>query len=185
MDNKNRKEIKIRSLNKLLKYNIVSLYQIPSLYFYKDLSYFQLKLAQMELNQFFINPLLFYHRSAFCERVGEKYSSHYYFSSIKGNKQRNRENNYLTHSLYLYKAKSIPQNIRALINYAGIPDDGVIFDPFCGSGTICLEAGLMNYKSIGIDVNPFSCILSEIKTNILSIDIETIEKNFPYFMNKY
>lgn len=57
MDNKNRKEIKIRSLNKLLKYNIVSLYQIPSLYFYKDLSYFQLKLAQMELNQFFINPL--------------------------------------------------------------------------------------------------------------------------------
>ena len=37
----------------------------------------------------------------------------------------------------------------------------VVLDPFCGSGTVGLEAVLLNRSFIGFDLNPFSCLLAE------------------------
>jgi len=45
-----------------------------------------------------------------------------------------------------------PKLARCLINLTGI-QRGTILDPFCGTGGILIEAGLMNLKFIGIDIS--------------------------------
>ena len=46
-----------------------------------------------------------------------------------------------------------PKLARALVNVSGIKGDEVLLDPFCGTGGFLIEAGLMNIKSIGYDIN--------------------------------
>jgi tRNA (guanine10-N2)-dimethyltransferase len=40
---------------------------------------------------------------------------------------------------------------RAMVNLAGLNEDEILCDPFCGTGTILLEAESMGIRSIGID----------------------------------
>jgi tRNA (guanine10-N2)-dimethyltransferase len=46
-----------------------------------------------------------------------------------------------------------PRLARCIINLAGLTDGGVILDPFCGTGGLLLEAGLMDFTTIGADIN--------------------------------
>ena len=46
-----------------------------------------------------------------------------------------------------------PKLARAMANLTGAEEDEVILDPFCGSGGILIEAGLMEMKTIGYDIN--------------------------------
>ncbi|MBT7902418.1 methyltransferase domain-containing protein [Candidatus Woesearchaeota archaeon] len=46
-----------------------------------------------------------------------------------------------------------PKLARACINLTGIQTGKTLCDPFCGSGGILLEAGLMRFKTIGYDVD--------------------------------
>ncbi|MFH0892118.1 MAG: DNA methyltransferase [Candidatus Falkowbacteria bacterium] len=47
-----------------------------------------------------------------------------------------------------------PKLAQIMINLARAPKDGVILDPFCGSGTILTEAALLGYKNmIGADIS--------------------------------
>ncbi|MAH33099.1 hypothetical protein CL615_01780 [archaeon] len=46
-----------------------------------------------------------------------------------------------------------PKLARAMVNLTGIGRNETILDPFCGSGGILLEAGLMGLKSIGYDIS--------------------------------
>lgn len=46
-----------------------------------------------------------------------------------------------------------PKLARALINISGIKKGEVLLDPFCGTGGFLIEAGLMNIKCIGYDIN--------------------------------
>ncbi len=50
---------------------------------------------------------------------------------------------------------------RILINLAGVSRGATILDPFCGIGTILLEASRMGFLAIGIDENPKAIALSE------------------------
>jgi len=60
---------------------------------------------------------------------------------------------YITHSLFYYPAKFIPQIPRfCLKNYT--KDGDWVIDPFAGSGTVGLEAVLMNRNAILLDINP-------------------------------
>ena len=43
---------------------------------------------------------------------------------------------------------------------AGCPEDGVVIDPFFGSGTTGLAAAKNNRSFIGIEINPKSCLLA-------------------------
>ena len=45
-----------------------------------------------------------------------------------------------------------PKIARALVNITSIKKDGVLLDPFCGTGGILIEAGLMGIKVIGSDI---------------------------------
>ena len=73
---------------------------------------------------------------------------------------------YLTHGIHSYTARLIPQIPRYFAErYANEGD--IILDPFCGSGTTCLEAKLVGKDSIGIDINPLAVLISKVKTTPL------------------
>jgi len=46
-----------------------------------------------------------------------------------------------------------PKLARAMVNLTGAKQKDTILDPFCGSGGILLEAGLIGMKTIGYDIN--------------------------------
>lgn len=85
--------------------------------------------------------------------------------------RRSRE--YLGHGIHKYKAKFFPRFVRSLINICHPESTGTILDPFCGSGTTVLEAGLLGLDGIGNDIDPLSCLISHAKVNfpLLSIDV--------------
>lgn len=46
-----------------------------------------------------------------------------------------------------------PRLARALVNLSRIKKDHVLFDPFCGTGGILIEAGLVGAKTVGSDID--------------------------------
>ena len=73
------------------------------------------------------------------------------------------DTNYLTHGLHPYPARMIPQVAGRLLERYASEGDWVL-DPFCGSGTVLVEARLHKMNSIGIDINPLACLLAEVKS---------------------
>lgn len=80
-----------------------------------------------------------------------------------GNKTARRHREYLSHGIHRYVAKFFPRFARALINISLPAQKGVVLDPFSGSGTTGLEAGLMGLHSICSDIDPLSCLISKSK----------------------
>lgn len=68
----------------------------------------------------------------------------------------------LTHYLFRYPAKFHPPVARTLIEKFTNPQD-VILDPFCGSGTLLVEALPLGRRIIGIDVDPVAAFVSHAK----------------------
>lgn len=67
------------------------------------------------------------------------------------------------HGFHSYPARLHPQTARVLIE--GLSEAGeTVFDPFCGSGTVLLEAALAKRKAVGTDVNPLGVALARFKT---------------------
>jgi tRNA (guanine10-N2)-dimethyltransferase len=46
-----------------------------------------------------------------------------------------------------------PKLARACVNLTGIPVGKVLTDPFCGTGGILIEAGLMRFNTVGYDIS--------------------------------
>ena len=76
---------------------------------------------------------------------------------------------YLTHSLHPYPAKFPPQLPNAILKKFGKKGQ-VVLDPFCGSGTTLVEARLLGFNAIGVDVNGLSSLLSKVKSTPLTAD---------------
>ena len=53
--------------------------------------------------------------------------------------------------------------------------DCLVLDPFCGSGTVLLEAILSGHNSIGCDANPLARIIAKVKTNPIDPDLLRLE----------
>ena len=60
---------------------------------------------------------------------------------------------YLTHAIFAYPAKFIPQVVRYAINTYTKEGDWVV-DPFAGSGTVGVEAYLCKRNAVLLDLNP-------------------------------
>lgn len=75
--------------------------------------------------------------------------------SDEGNKFRQR--------WYRYKEGYSVDLIKMLIKNYNKNENGVILDPFLGSGTTLMAANELNLKGIGFEVNPFSYFLSKCK----------------------
>lgn len=67
------------------------------------------------------------------------------------------------HRWYYYKEGFSPTLVEKAIEQTGVVKDDLIIDPFNGSGTTTLTASILGYKSVGIEVNPFTAFLSDVK----------------------
>jgi DNA modification methylase len=67
-----------------------------------------------------------------------------------------------THYLFRFPAKFHPPVVRCLIDRYSSPGD-TILDPFCGSGTLLVEALLAGRGAIGLDVDPVAAFISRVK----------------------
>lgn len=67
------------------------------------------------------------------------------------------------HGFHSYPARMHPMTAERLIGSFSSPSQ-VVLDPFCGSGTVLVEARLLGRKAIGVDANPLAVRLSERKT---------------------
>ena len=72
------------------------------------------------------------------------------------------------HRLHPYLGKFIPQLVEVFLkNYFKKGD--WILDPFMGSGTTLVEANILDMPSAGIEISPFNCLITEIKTKKYNI----------------
>ncbi len=74
-----------------------------------------------------------------------------------------------THGIHPYPAMMIPQVARRLILEYGRPR-GILFDPYCGTGTTLLEAFLVGSESVGTDLNPLARLIAKVKTTPIDIN---------------
>jgi len=75
----------------------------------------------------------------------------------------------VTHRLHSYPAtllRSIPAFFLAVPKLT--PSGTTVGDPFCGSGTVLLEAMCAGFGSYGLDVNPLAALISRVKTRYLN-----------------
>lgn len=68
------------------------------------------------------------------------------------------------HSLHKYPAKFIPQIPQWALDYGAPKPHETILDPFCGSGTTLVEAGVRGCYAIGTDVSPLAVVITRAKT---------------------
>jgi DNA modification methylase len=73
------------------------------------------------------------------------------------------------HRWYYYKEGFSPLLVENAIEQVGLNKNDLILDPFNGSGTTTLTAASKGYKSLGIEVNPFTAFLSNAK--VKNVDI--------------
>ena len=65
----------------------------------------------------------------------------------------------LTHCFHPYPAMMIPQVSGRLIDIYGV-DAGLLFDPYCGTGTSLVEANIRGINAVGTDLNPLARLQS-------------------------
>jgi len=92
--------------------------------------------------------------------------------------QRDREesgvSDSLTHGLHTYPARLHPAMARLLVTallkaraQAPNPPEhapGTILDPFCGAGTVLVEARRAGARAVGVDANPLAVLIAHAKT---------------------
>lgn len=72
--------------------------------------------------------------------------------------------NIYSHGFHQYPAKFIPQLARKILRIF-TDEKSVVLDNFSGSGTTLIECLLLNRKkAIGIELNPFACLMEKVKT---------------------
>lgn len=75
---------------------------------------------------------------------------------------------YYTNLIHSYPAKMYGPIAQSLI-YMYAKKGDTILDPFCGTGTVLMQAKLYGMNSIGYDINPLACLITRAKTTTLRI----------------
>lgn len=91
---------------------------------------------------------------------------------------------YLTHYMHPYKGKFHPKMVRALLNYVYPKREGLIMDNFVGCGTLLVEATLMGLGSVGIEINPLSVLMSNVKCCSLGLDPSKLKDEIKKYLGK-
>jgi SAM-dependent methyltransferase len=68
------------------------------------------------------------------------------------------------HGFHSYAARLHPVTARELIKGLLPRPPGNVLDPFCGSGTVLVEARRLGHRAFGVDINPLAVELSRLKT---------------------
>ena len=91
---------------------------------------------------------------------------------------------YTTHYMHPYKGKFHPKMARALINYTFPGDEGRVLDNFSGSGTTLVEAQWLGLESIGVDINPLSALMSQVKVQCQEIGEKKLKTAIDDFLHQ-
>jgi tRNA G10 N-methylase Trm11 len=78
----------------------------------------------------------------------------------------------LTHYLFRYPAKFHPPVAKALLSRY-VERNGWVLDPFCGSGSLLVEARAAGIHSMGVDIDPVAVFVSDVKTRCFSTEALT------------
>ena len=72
----------------------------------------------------------------------------------------------LTHPFHTYPARLHPATAKVLVELVrqDATSKQAIVDPFCGSGTVLVEACAAGHRAIGIDLNPLAVLVARAKT---------------------
>ncbi len=72
----------------------------------------------------------------------------------------------LTHPFHTYPARLHPATAKILVEFLGegATRNQPIVDPFCGSGTVLVEARANGFRAIGSDLNPLAVLVARAKT---------------------
>lgn len=70
--------------------------------------------------------------------------------------------NRLTHGFHVYPARMHPSIARMVTERFSQPGDFVL-DPFCGSGTVLIEAMLTARSAVGVDLSPLALRIAEVQ----------------------
>ncbi|MFN2588763.1 MAG: TRM11 family methyltransferase [Actinomycetota bacterium] len=71
-----------------------------------------------------------------------------------------------THYLFRFPAKFHPPVVKTLLE-TWTSENETVLDPFCGSGTLMVEAALSSRAAIGVDVDPLAVLVSQVKSQPL------------------
>ncbi len=66
------------------------------------------------------------------------------------------------HGFHTYPARMHPETAARIIAKLAAPND-TVFDPFCGSGTVLVEAAIAKVRAYGTDLNPLAIRLATLK----------------------
>jgi DNA modification methylase len=88
-----------------------------------------------------------------------------------GGARTRKDPKYAGHGIHDYKGKFYPQLAKSLLNLAQVDRQCRILDPFCGSGTVLLEAQLNGFRAFGIDLNPLAVRIAAAKCSMLDADL--------------
>lgn len=81
-----------------------------------------------------------------------------------------------THGLHKYPAKFIPQIPRWALQYDNRTPARRILDPFCGSGTTLVEAGLRGADAVGVDISPLAIAISRAKCSRINLSDDSLDR---------
>jgi hypothetical protein len=70
------------------------------------------------------------------------------------------------HGFHTYPARMHPVTAARLVGVF-VPQGGTVLDPFCGSGTVLVEAMIAGRRAMGTDLNPLAVRLACLKTAML------------------
>ncbi|MDR1556777.1 MAG: hypothetical protein LBS88_07070 [Tannerellaceae bacterium] len=80
-----------------------------------------------------------------------------------------------THLIHAYPAKLLPHIPYFFLNNTYFSKEGeTVLDPFCGTGTVLLEANLSGRNALGADANPLARKIASVKTQ--KLDKQKLDK---------
>lgn len=69
----------------------------------------------------------------------------------------------LTHGFHTYPARMHPLTARRALAALGVGQGGTVLDPFCGSGTVLVEAARVGAAAFGVDASPLAVAVARAK----------------------
>ena len=72
----------------------------------------------------------------------------------------------LTHGFHSYAGRMHPSIARGAMAAFSAPGDAVV-DPFCGSGTVLVEAMGLGRRAFGVDASPLGVAIARVRTTLL------------------
>ena len=82
------------------------------------------------------------------------------------------------HGWFKYREGFSYTLIKELLKRCDLNEDEYVLDPFCGCGTTIVEAKLNGLSGIGIDINPVSAFISEVKCYSYDYEEILVIKNY-------